>query len=167
MAAGNTNSKRAPRTGLQLATVLLTFILCCALALQIILIERDTLAKQAVWRPAISQLCLWVGCQLSSWRQPDAFITIQQSIEAEPELAGALIAQVSFKNTAQWPQPWPQIELAFTDINDQTIALRRFNPKEYLNKDQASDIKANQLVSVEIALQETTSKAVGFHFKFN
>ncbi len=167
MAAGSTNSERAPCNGWHLATVFLTFILCCALALQIILIERDSLAKQALWRPAISQLCLWVGCQLSSWRQPDAFITIQQSIEAQPKLAGALIAQVSFKNTAQWPQPWPQIELVFSDINGQTIALRRFNPKEYLNKDQASDIKANQLVSVEIALQETTSKAVGFQFTFN
>lgn len=92
---------------------------------------------------------------------------MQQSIEADPTQDGALIAQVSFKNSAQWPQPWPQIELVFTDINGQTIALRRFNPKEYLNKDQASDIKANQLVSVEIALQETASKAVGFHFKFN
>lgn len=167
MAAGKASYTPAPRNGWQVATVFLAFVLCCVLALQIILIERDTLAKKAIWRPAISQLCLWVGCQLSAWRQPEAFITIQQSIEADPELAGALIAQVSFKNTAQWPQPWPQIELALTDINGQTIALRRFNPKEYLNKDQASDIKANQLVSVEIALQETTSKAVGFQFKFN
>jgi hypothetical protein len=167
MAVGKPNSEYASHTRLQLASVLFAFVLCSFLALQIILIERDTLAKQALWRPAISQLCVWAGCQLSSWRQPEAFITVQQSIQVDPEQADVLIAQVSFKNTAQWPQPWPQIELALTDINGQTIALRRFNPKEYLNKDQASDIKANQLVSVEIALQETTSKAVGFHFKFN
>ena len=137
------------------------------LALQIILIERDTLAKQPLLRPVLSQLCVLVGCQLSSWQQPESFIIVQQSIEVDPTQAGTLIAQVSFKNNAQWPQPWPQIELALTDITGQTIALRRFNPKEYLNKDQSSDIKPNQLVSVEIALHENASKAAGFNFKFN
>ncbi len=167
MDAGKTNPKHSSQSRLDLASVLLACILCGIFALQIILIERDTLAKQSLWRPALSQLCVLAGCQLSSWRQPESFIIVQQSIEADPILSGALIAQVSFKNNAQWPQPWPQIELALTDITGQTIALRRFNPKEYLNKDQGSDIKPNQLVSVEIALHENASKAAGFHFRFN
>jgi hypothetical protein len=167
VAAEKPNPRALAGTGLPWASILLALGLFGLLALQIILIERERLAKHAVLRPAISQLCLWTGCQLSSWRQPDAFIVIQQSMEADPVQADTLIAQVSFKNDAKWPQPWPQIELALTDINGQTVALRRFSPKEYLNEDQQTEIKANQIVSAEIALQESAGKAVGFRFDFD
>lgn len=167
MAAVKNNPHSARPAKWPLLSLFLCFCLLALLALQIILIERESLAKHAVLRPAISQLCVLTGCQLSSWRQPEALIIIQQSIEADPSQADALTAQVSFKNHAKWPQPWPQIELALTDIHGQAVALRRFNPKEYLNIEQQSEIKADQIVSVELALQETGSKAVGYQFKFH
>ena len=142
-------------------------LLSGALALQIILVERETLARNPAWRPALGRLCLLAGCQLSSWRQPDAFTVVNQSIEADPKQAETLIVQLSFRNSASWPQPWPQIELALTDINGQTIGLRRFRPKDYVNEDQDREIKAGQTVSVEIAIQEPAGKAAGFAFGFD
>ncbi len=144
----------------------LAFLLI-ALGLQIVIIEREALARHAVWRPAVSQLCLLAGCQLSSWRQPDAFVPVHQSIEADPDQEETLIVQLSFRNSASWPQPWPQIELALTDISGQVIGLRRFRPKDYVNSSQDAEIKANQTVSVEIAIQEPAGKAAGFRFDFN
>lgn len=141
------------------------FLLLC-LTVQIALADREALAKHQSLRPVINQLCLLADCQLSDWRQPDAFLPVQQDITADPKQSGTLLVQLSFKNSAQWPQPWPQIELAFTDINGQTIGLRRFRPSEYLNARQAPDIKAGQTVSIEMAIQETSSKADGFNFNF-
>ena len=141
-------------------------ILLLGITIQIMLAYRDALAKQQNLRPIISQLCLLTNCQLADWRQPEAFLPLQHSVTADPTQSGVLLVQLSFTNTAQWPQPWPQIELSFTDVQGQKIGLRRFRPSEYLNKRQAPDIKANQSVSVEITIQETSSKADGFTFDF-
>ncbi len=142
-------------------------VLVLALALQIILAKRDVLAENPTWRPVISRLCVLASCRLQAWRQPQAFVPIQQSVAADPEQAGVLLVQLSFQNRAEWPQPWPQIEITLTDVEGSALAMRRFRPKDYLNSAQDGDIKPNQTVSVEIALQETTAKAAGFSFDFH
>jgi hypothetical protein len=161
-AAGKRPGKRAPY-----ALLLLALLLTIVLALQIVLVERETLAKYPAWRPTLGRLCLIAGCQLSSWRKPEAFVTVQQSIEADPDQEETLIVQLSFRNSASWPQPWPQIELALTDITGNVIGLRRFRPKDYVNNSRNAVIKPNQTVSVEIAIQEPPGKAAGFEFDFH
>jgi len=157
----------APRNRPHPLLLLSLIVLSGALGLQIILVERETLARNPAWRPALGRLCLLAGCHLSSWRQPDAFTVVNQSIEADPKQAETLVVLLSFRNSAQWPQPWPQIELALTDINGRIIGLRRFRPKDYVNEDQDREIKAGQTVSVEIAIQEPAGKAAGFTFGFD
>ena len=141
-------------------------VLILALALQVVLANRDALAENPTWRPWISRLCLLASCQLEAWRQPEAFVPVHQAVAADPDQADVLIVQLSFRNDAQWPQPWPQIEIRLTDVTGQAIAMRRFRPREYLNAGQDGDIKPGQTVSVEIALQETSGKAAGFAFDF-
>lgn len=141
-------------------------VLILALALQVVLANRDALAENPTWRPWISRLCLLASCQLEAWRQPEAFVPVHQAVAADPEQADVLIVQLSFRNDAQWPQPWPQIEIRLTDVTGQAIAMRRFRPREYLNAGQDGDIKPGQTVFVEIALQETSGKAAGFAFDF-
>lgn len=144
-----------------------TALLMLALGLQIILAKRDVLADNPAWRPLVSRLCLLASCQLEAWRQPEAFVPVQQAVAADPDQAGVLVVQLSFRNDAQWPQPWPQIEIRLTDVAGEAIAMRRFRPREYLNAAQDGDIKPGQTVSVEIALQETSGKAAGFAFDFH
>ncbi|MEY3360201.1 MAG: hypothetical protein RLZZ537_836 [Pseudomonadota bacterium] len=144
-----------------------TALLVLLLGLQIVLANRDALAENPAWRPWISRLCLLASCQLEAWRQPEAFVPVRQAVAADRGQADVLIVQLSFRNDAQWPQPWPQIEIRLTDVDNQAIAMRRFRPKEYLNANQEGDIKPGQTVSVEIALQETSGKAAGFAFDFH
>ncbi|MFM6988466.1 MAG: DUF3426 domain-containing protein [Arenimonas sp.] len=143
-----------------------TAILALALLLQIAVAERERLAHNAFWRPAVERLCLLASCRLSAWRQPDAFTPVQQAVAADPRQAGVLRVQLGFRNDAAHPQPWPQIEIALTGIEGETVGLRRFAPAEYLNAGQAAEIQPGQTVSVEIALQETSGKAAGFAFDF-
>jgi hypothetical protein len=114
----------------------------------------------------LNELCVLAHCQLSVWQQPEAFQPIQFSVTADPIQNGLLMVQLSFKNTAEWPQPWPLIELTFTNISGQKMGLRRFHPDEYLNSAHTPNINAGQSVSVELAIQETTGKAEGFQFNF-
>ena len=143
-----------------------TAVLALALLLQIAVAERERLARSPFWRPAVERLCLLASCRLSAWRQPEAFTPVQQAVAADPRQAGVLRVQLAFRNDADWPQPWPQIEIALTGVDGGTLGLRRFAPADYLNAGQAAEIRPGQTVSVEIALQETSGKAAGFAFDF-
>lgn len=144
-----------------------TAVLALALLLQIAVAERERLARSPFWRPVVERLCLLASCQLSAWRQPEAFTPVQQSVAADPRQAGVLRVQLGFRNDAERPQSWPQIEIALTRIDGETVGLRRFAPAEYLNAGQAPEIQPGQTVSVEITLQETSGKAAGFTFDFH
>lgn len=151
------------RIGLSATAALLLLVL----ALQIVLAKRDRLAENPAWRPLLSRLCVLASCRLSAWRQPEAFVPVSQSVAADREQSGVLRVALSFRNDAEWPQPWPQIEVRLNDVNGETLGLRRFNPDEYLNSGHSSDIKPGQTVSVQIALQETSGKAADFAFEFH
>ncbi len=165
MAAETSTTKSNHNTERRLLIIAFA-VLLIALLLQIVIAQRENLAKNSTYRPMISQLCVLAKCQLSIWRNPEAFLPIQHSVVADATQNGVLNVRLSFKNSADWPQPWPQLELALTDINGQIIGLRRFLPAEYLNSVHATDIQAEQTVSIELAIQETASKAVGFQFNF-
>ena len=144
-----------------------TAALALVLLLQIAVAERERLAHSPFWRPAVERLCLLASCRLTAWRQPEALMPVQQSVTADPRQAGVLRVQIGFRNDAGRPQPWPQIEIALTGIDGETVGLRRFAPAEYLNAGQTAEIRPGQTVSVEIALQETSAKAAGFTFDFH
>lgn len=154
---------RHNRIWLYISSVLLLTLL----SLQIVLAKRDTLAVYPEWRPLLSQLCLIASCRLEAWRQPEAFVPVAQSVAADSNQSGVLMVTLSFRNDAQWPQPWPQIEIRLNDVNGDALGMRRFKPEEYLNDGSSSDIKPGQTVSVEIALQETTGKAADFAIEFH
>lgn len=144
-----------------------TASLLLLLALQIVLAKRDSLAENPSWRPLLSRLCVLASCRLNAWHQPEAFVPVSQSVAADRSQSGVLRVSLSFRNDAEWPQPWPQIEIRLNDVNGEALGLRRFNPDEYLNSGRSTDIKPGQTVSVEIALQETTGKAADFAFEFH
>lgn len=144
-----------------------TMVLLVLLTLQIVLAKRDQLAVYPEWRPVLSRLCLIASCRLDAWRQPGALVPVSQSVAADRNQSGVLRVSLSFRNDAQWPQPWPQIEIRLSDVNGDALGLRRFNPDEYLNSGRSVDIKPGQTVSVEIALQETSGKAADFAFDFH
>ena len=137
------------------------------LALQIVLAKRDRLAENPAWRPLLSRLCVLASCRLHAWHQPEAFVPVSQSVAADRAQSGVLRVSLSFRNDAEWPQPWPQIEIRLNDVNGEALGLRRFNPDEYLNSGRSIDIRPGQTVSVEIALQETSGKAADFAFEFH
>ena len=142
-------------------------LLLLALSVQMLLAKRDRLAENPAWRPLLSRMCVLASCRLSAWRQPEAFVPVSQSVAADRSQSGVLRVALSFRNDAEWPQPWPQIEIRLNDVNGEAIGLRRFNPDEYLNSGRSPDIKPGQTVSVQIALQETSGKAADFAFEFH
>ena len=94
--------------------------------------DRDALAGDPTWRPRVETICGIVGCTLPPWHDPTAFKTTASEFNPHPSVKGARLITVSFRNTADFAQAWPLLELTASDINGRIVGKRRFRPQEYL-----------------------------------
>lgn len=142
--------------------------LVVALALQLMLADRERLATDATWRPRLEALCGALGCSLPAWHEPKAFRVTSREVRRHPEDERALLVSTSFRNDARWPQAWPVLEVALHDIDGQALGLRRFQPVEYLGSPPATPLIApGQSAVATLEILDPGQRAVAFTFDFH
>ncbi|QEY18543.1 DUF3426 domain-containing protein [Cellvibrio sp. KY-GH-1] len=117
------------------------------------------------YRTAYTFLCPYFKCQvppLVDTRQISAFNLV---VREHPETQSALAVDVMIMNNAPFDQPYPDLVLVFTDIDDNEVASRRFPPKEYLGGEAAgsSYMPQKQPVHLTLDLVDPGEKAVNYH----
>ena len=138
-----------------------------SLGLLSLIAERDTLAADARWRPWLERTCETLPCTLAPWREPAAMQLMTRDVRPHPSVPGALLISASFRNQAQWAQPWPQLDLTLSDLNGQPIAQRQFQPDQYLGIGaRESLIQPDQTASVTLEVRDPGKQAVAFEFDF-
>ena len=99
--------------------------------------ERDRLLQDPRSRPLLEQACAWVArwtpCTLPVTRALERIKVTQRYVAKHETVDGAVLVHILFQNTADFPQPYPLLELSFHDNNEQTIGVRRFSPVDYLD----------------------------------
>lgn len=141
--------------------------LTLALSIQLLLIEREALAGNARWRPAISGICTVLRCPLPPWREPSAITMLDRSVQPQPGRPGVLAVQASFRNDAAWPQPWPELLLSLSDINGRPVAQGAFAPAQYgAPADTTALLAPGQAASIRFAVREPDPRTVAFSFEF-
>lgn len=145
----------------------LCLVLSAALALQVLLADRQRLAADPAWRPALQALCGTLGCALPPWRETARLRVVSREARPHPQAADALELLLTFRNDAPYPQAWPILEVAFTDIDGRRIAQRRFQPSEYLDAPGDGDIAVGQSVQARLALVDPGKSALAFELEFH
>lgn len=146
--------------------------LMLALAMQLLLAQRQELAASARWRPLIAGLCGVLQCDVPPWREPAAFAMLSRNVQPKPGAPGVLIASASFRNDARWPQPWPTLLLSLSDIDGHQVGLRAFSPHEYRGDAAAGDgiadqeLAPGQSATVQFEVLEPAPRIVAFTFDF-
>ena len=141
--------------------------LLLSLGLLALIAERDTLAADARWRPWLERSCETLPCTLAPWREPAAMQLMTRDVRPHPSVPGALLISASFRNQAQWAQPWPQLDLTLSDLNGRPIAQRQFQPDQYLGIGaRESLIQPDQTASVTLEVRDPGKQAVAFEFNF-
>ncbi|HEX5757480.1 MAG TPA: DUF3426 domain-containing protein [Arenimonas sp.] len=158
---GQRPSRRWPRWALLLALLL-------SLGVLSVLGERERLASDSRWRPALARMCAIAGCTLPPWREPARFAVVAREVRPHPERQGALQLVLSFRNDAAWAQAWPRLEVGFADVDGNPQALRVFAPAEYLGGEPAfAEIAPGQSVHVSLELVDPGKSALAFHIEFH
>ena len=111
----------------------IVFLTLTTLLLQYFWFERNTLIQQPALAKLYKPLCDQIDCQLSV---PQSLVNIQTEqliVQEHKDYQGVLKISMLLQNKAVFEQPFPAIELAFSDRSGEVVKRRTFQPAEYLN----------------------------------
>ena len=137
------------------------------LVLQLLLADRDSLARDARWRPAMTALCGVLRCSLPTWLEPTAFTLLDRDVRPRPGMPGVLHVTATFRNDARWPQAWPALLLTLSDVDGRTAGARVFTPREYLGTAPVqATLASGQSAMLSMDVLEPAPRIVAFTFDF-
>jgi len=113
---------------------------------------------------------IWFSKDLwfSKLRQPEKIQMLSKKVFSHPTQPDALIITASIKNLAKESQPFPYLEAKLLDARNQTIALRRFRPHEYLTQYQPDALlESGTDVRIRLKIEDPPgNRAKHFQFSF-
>jgi predicted Zn finger-like uncharacterized protein len=138
------------------------------LGVQWLYFNRTSLAAQNDWRPGLELFCSLLRCDLPLRVDLSRIELVNRDVRKHPRVAGALLINATLVNRADFPQPYPILEVTFSNSTGTPVAARRFNPDEYL--DDQVDIKAgmpvNTALHVMLEIEDPGKDAVSYQFEF-
>lgn len=128
----------------------------------------ERLALYEPVRPWYEQACEWFGCELPPLVATDRLKPRQLVVRSHPDMADALLLEVSIVNEASFDQPWPAIALSFSNLNNDVVAQRVFQPDDYLADPEATRgrIPSGKGRRVRLALQDPGKDAINYRIEF-
>lgn len=134
--------------------------------LQAVYFTRNDLARDPKLRPWLETACAYVGCEINRPSETAKIEILGWDVRSHPVAAKALVANTTLINNARFAQPYPLLELRFSDINGTPLAQRRFKPREYLpaGTDFQAGMPPDIPMQVELELMDPGSAAVNFEF---
>ena len=122
--------------------------------------------------PVLETMCSVVGhfapCDLPLPRDLDKIVTAERDVRVHPNTQGALLITAQIVSEAAFVQPFPKLELSFSDTNQNLIARRTFEPEQYLSADVdiAKGMSANVPIRIVLEIIDPGKEAVNFAFNY-
>ncbi|AOU97026.1 hypothetical protein BI364_02525 [Acidihalobacter yilgarnensis] len=139
------------------------------LAGQYVLSIRDQLAETPMLRPWLTRLCELRGCTLPPLRALNRIELLSRNVFTHPNIAHALMLTATIDNTAPFPQPYPALQISFSNLQGQVVAIGRFKPAQYLppNINPAHLMPPDTPVSISVSFKDPGAQAVSYEFSFH
>jgi len=135
---------------------------------QAIYFKHNELGQISQFRPWVEMFCKHASCELSLQADIAKIELLGQDIRTHPKNDGALLVSATIINNASFTQPYPGLQLSFSDINGVKVATRNFLPKDYLPSkySRKKGMESNIPIQLELELIDPGKSAVNFEFDF-
>lgn len=142
-------------------------IMIFALIAQVGYFKFDSWSRHPQYRPAYALTCQLINCQLPAIQDVTKMNTQHFMVRLHPKVEQALYIDTLLVNTADYQQPFPDLNLIFTGLDDQTIASRYFKPSEYLAGELAgsNSMPLNVPIHIAIEIVNPGAEAVGYRIE--
>ncbi|MBI4753903.1 MAG: DUF3426 domain-containing protein [Betaproteobacteria bacterium] len=157
------NRQRARRTAVlwSIGVALLALLLL----VQSVYVFRAELATRVPGvRPHLERLCAALDCTVPLPHRPDLVSIEASELRPDPRQAGRLVLTATVRNRAGFVQDFPHLELTLTDMRDEAVARRVFEPAQYLPAAASAQqgFAASSEVAVHLVLELTGLEATGY-----
>lgn len=124
----------------------------------------DTWGRAEATRPYYQALCPLLGCDLPAMSQPEKVLASNLVVRSHPRLKDALLIDAVLLNKATFQQPFPRLQIQFSDLQGKPVASRRFTPREYLGGELAgqTSMPSNQPIHIELEILDPGPEAVNY-----
>ena len=143
-------------------------LLTLALGGQLAWAKRELLLRDPLVGGWLRAACAAADCELPLVSSPHQLRLLASNVQAHPSVSGALMISASIRNDAIFSQPFPVLMITLSDAQGQRIAMRRLQPREYL--DDVTILKHGLAPGASAALvievKDPGDKAVAFEFDF-
>ena len=130
-----------------------SLVMLCIMIAQVGYFKFDSWSRHPDYRPAYAIACQAIGCQLPAIQDVSKMNTQHFMVRLHPDVEQALYIDTLLINSAHYQQPFPDLKLVFTGLENQVIASRLFKPKEYLAGELAGATVMPQKVPIHIAFE--------------
>lgn len=143
-------------------------VLALTLGAQIAWSQRTNWIDDTRVRGLLDSACARLGCRLPLRHDGATLELLSRDIQPHPSVPGALIISATLRNDASFAQAYPTVEVSLSDLDDKPVAMRRFQPGDYLTDAHAirQGIAAGASASLVFEVADPGKNAVAFEFKF-
>jgi predicted Zn finger-like uncharacterized protein len=148
---------------------LLNFSLLLLLMAQASWFHYEKLVKYPKIAELYGYACQQLGCDLPTLSDISKIENRNLIVRSHPTTFNALIIETIITNHANFEQTFPDISLSFSNINNQVIAQRLFQPAEYLNKETLSwpGMPSDLPIQITLEIIDPGSEAVNYKINFH
>jgi hypothetical protein len=158
-----------PRSPLRGIWITMAVLFCLALMLQVAWILRaEILAKFPTADPSYKFVCTHLGCEYKTANLTTAIELVARDVRDHPQYINTLLVNATLVCHSRTANSYPVLELGLYGQTGEAIGIRRFEPREYLDKsiDPAAGMPPNQPVYIVLEIAGVDSRAVSFEFSF-
>jgi predicted Zn finger-like uncharacterized protein len=143
-------------------------VLIVLLGTQYLLSQREQFARYPELRPLLVQLCRVAGCSLPPQRNLADIELSSRNVFTHPNIPHALMITATMINNAPFPQPYPELQISFSNLDGQTIALGRFKPAQYLPQgtDPSGLMPVGKPLHISFSVDDPGQQALAYEFSF-
>jgi len=144
-------------------------MLLLVLAAEVVWLRFDALAQAPSTRPFAQRICEELDCTLPMRRAPDAIRSQRLLVRSHPSRDDGLRVDAVIVNRAEFPQPFPVLELRFSDIDGALVAARYFEPSTYLAGELAGrrEMPVGAPVQLSLELVDPGVRAVNYEMRLH
>jgi len=126
--------------------------------------QFDDYARREPYRSWYALICPITGCQLPPLVDRAKISAYNLVIRSHPRAEKALMIDAILLNKARFRQPFPELALTFSDLQENPIASRRFRPEEYLRGELAGKrwMPPGQPVHLSLEVVDPGPEAVNY-----